>query len=155
MTDENKPTVNLEGACESGASLACEGFGFLRLLPESMLPGAERQCLLQCVECYDASASAYVRKLHRYGVPPHDRTERAKNYPPATETAAGAAWPVSPPADAPPFAVGDMVFNGTTEVHYRVASIYQFSDGWRFRPSGRSGFWPVCGYHKISGSDAR
>ena len=58
-----------EGACESGAALACSGKGFLRILPESMLPGQERTRLIQCTECYDASADAYVRKLHHYADP--------------------------------------------------------------------------------------
>jgi len=58
-----------EGLCESQASLECSeedpGAGFLRILPESMLPGQERTQLIQCLPCYEASAEAYVRKLHR------------------------------------------------------------------------------------------
>lgn len=54
-----------EGPCESGAALNCEGFGFLRVLPESMLPGSEREQMVQCLPCYEASAHAYVRKLHK------------------------------------------------------------------------------------------
>lgn len=57
-----------EGLCESGASLECSledpSMGILRTLPESMLPGQERTILLQCLPCYEASAEAYVRKLH-------------------------------------------------------------------------------------------
>lgn len=58
-----------EGLCQSHASLECSeddpGFGFLRVLPESMLPNAEREQMIQCLPCYEASAEAYVRKLHR------------------------------------------------------------------------------------------
>jgi hypothetical protein len=54
-----------EGECKSGASLACSGTGFLRILPESMLPNTERESMIQCTPCYEASADAYVRKLHR------------------------------------------------------------------------------------------
>jgi hypothetical protein len=58
-----------EGLCESGASLECSledpSMGLLRTLPESMLPGQERTVMLQCLPCYEASAEAYVRKLHR------------------------------------------------------------------------------------------
>ena len=58
-----------EGLCESGASLECSledpSMGLLRTLPESMLPGQERAIMLQCLPCYEASAEAYIRKLHR------------------------------------------------------------------------------------------
>jgi hypothetical protein len=55
-----------EGPCQSGAALDCAGTGFLRILPESMLSGSDRESMIQCVPCYEASALAYVRKLHRY-----------------------------------------------------------------------------------------
>jgi hypothetical protein len=58
-----------EGLCESGASLECSkedpSMGILRTLPESMLPGQEPAQMIQCLPCYEASAMAYVRKLHR------------------------------------------------------------------------------------------
>lgn len=58
-----------EGLCQSHASLECSeddpNPGFLRVLPESMLPNAEREQMIQCLPCYEASAEAYVRKLHR------------------------------------------------------------------------------------------
>ncbi len=63
---EHEVRANTEGVCESGAALACEGEGFLRILPESMLPGQERTQVTQCLPCYEASAAAYVRKLHHY-----------------------------------------------------------------------------------------
>jgi hypothetical protein len=57
-----------EGPCQSGAALECDraapNMGLLRTLPESMLPGQERTIILQCLPCYEASAEAYVRKLH-------------------------------------------------------------------------------------------
>lgn len=65
-----------EGACQSGASIECEAGlpggipnpGVWRILPESMLPGSERAAMYQCLACYEASAEAYVRKLHRSGM---------------------------------------------------------------------------------------
>lgn len=59
-------TAYEEGPCESGAALDCAGKGFRRVLPESMLPGSKREQVIQCLPCYEASANAYVRKLHRY-----------------------------------------------------------------------------------------
>lgn len=56
-----------EGECESGAALNCEGRGFRRVLPESMLGGGVPEQVIQCVPCYEASAAAYARKAHRYG----------------------------------------------------------------------------------------
>ena len=53
-----------EGACQSGAALGCTGYGWLRVLPESMLPGSEMEQCIQCIPCHEASAAAYVRKLH-------------------------------------------------------------------------------------------
>lgn len=53
-----------EGECQSGAALDCTGYGWLRVLPESMLPGSEMEQMIQCVPCHEASAAAYVRKLH-------------------------------------------------------------------------------------------
>jgi hypothetical protein len=53
-----------EGKCQSGAALDCTGYGWLRVLPESMLPGSEMEQMIQCVPCHEASAAAYVRKLH-------------------------------------------------------------------------------------------
>lgn len=57
-----------EGPCESQAALECDGKdpnpGFLRVLPESMLPGGKLQQMLQCIPCHEASVSAYVRKSH-------------------------------------------------------------------------------------------
>jgi hypothetical protein len=55
-----------EGQCVSGAALDCTGTGFLRILPESLLPGQERAEMIQCIPCHEASAAAYVRKLHHY-----------------------------------------------------------------------------------------
>lgn len=64
----SEETAYTEGSCQSQASLECDpedpNTGFLRILPESMLPGAVRDRMIQCVPCYDASAEAYVRKLH-------------------------------------------------------------------------------------------
>lgn len=60
-----------KGLCQSGASLECSleypSMGLLRTLPESMLPGQESTVMFQCLPCYEASAEAYVRKLHRTG----------------------------------------------------------------------------------------
>jgi hypothetical protein len=53
-----------EGTCQSGAALDCTGYGWLRVLPESMLPGNELEQCIQCIPCHEASAAAYVRKLH-------------------------------------------------------------------------------------------
>lgn len=64
MVIQDDTTADTEGECQSGAALACEGRGFLRVLPESMLPGQDRTQMIQCVPCYEASAEAYVRKLH-------------------------------------------------------------------------------------------
>jgi hypothetical protein len=57
-----------EGLCESGAALECSlenpNMAIYRVLPESMLPGQEPTRMFQCLPCYEASAEAYVRKLH-------------------------------------------------------------------------------------------
>lgn len=65
IQDEADP--NTEGECQSGAALNCEGRGFLRVLPESLLDTPEGERIIQCVPCYEASAAAYARKAHRYG----------------------------------------------------------------------------------------
>ena len=54
------------GECESGAALGCLKTGVRRVLPESLLPGSDKEHMIQCVPCFDASAEAYARKLHHY-----------------------------------------------------------------------------------------
>jgi hypothetical protein len=58
-----------DGLCQSGASLECSrenpNPGIMRFLPESMLPGSQPERMLQCLPCYEASALAYIRKLHK------------------------------------------------------------------------------------------
>lgn len=54
------------GDCQSGAALGCLKTGVRRVLPESLLPGSEREDMIQCVSCFEASAAAYSRKLHHY-----------------------------------------------------------------------------------------
>jgi hypothetical protein len=56
------------GACQSQAALTCgidePNYGIMRVLPESMLPNSEPEYIYQCTDCYEASAEAYLRKLH-------------------------------------------------------------------------------------------
>lgn len=54
------PDPARHGTCESGASLGCTGYGFARVLPESMIPGSEPESMIQCPPCYDRSAEKYV-----------------------------------------------------------------------------------------------
>jgi hypothetical protein len=56
----------VEATCEIKGE-GCEGYGFLRVLPSSMLPGAERVQAVQCITCHEAAAEEYVRKLHGIG----------------------------------------------------------------------------------------
>jgi hypothetical protein len=55
--------------CQSHASITCNPKnpedGFARILPESMLPGSKPEMMIQCLQCYEASAEAYNRKLHQ------------------------------------------------------------------------------------------
>lgn len=64
---QDESTADTEGKCQSGAALDCTGTGFRRILPESMLPGSEREAMIQCAPCFEASAAAYARKAHHYG----------------------------------------------------------------------------------------
>lgn len=65
---QDEATAETEGPCESGAALNCEGSGFLRVLPESLL-GGQAERIIQCQPCYEVSAQAYARKAHHYAEP--------------------------------------------------------------------------------------
>jgi hypothetical protein len=59
------PDPTITGTCKSGAALGCEGTGFKRILPESMIPGSTPESMIQCTPCYERSAEKYAALMAR------------------------------------------------------------------------------------------
>lgn len=58
-----------QAPCELSISPECDpgkpNIGFLRVVPQSMLPGEEPAERVQCLACHEVGAEGYIRDLHR------------------------------------------------------------------------------------------